>query len=100
MAQTQSGTVVVEGGSTRYANLTAGTALVKTGAGNLDGIVINSHSSGVIKIQDGITFAGSVMHNSISFAAGERFIPFRGEIFGTGLIVTIGGTADVTIQYR
>ena len=95
-----SGTLVATQAESFYSNLTAGTALVKSGPGTLVGLTVNSHSSGVIRITDGTTFAGTLMHSSISFGAGERTINFFGERFANGLIVNIGGTADVTIAYR
>lgn len=98
--QEQSGTVVVDGGACRYSNLTAGTALLKTGAGKLDGVVINSHSSGTLLIHDGLTAAGSLIHGTITLASGERAIDFGGVIFNTGLFVTVGGTCNCTIRFR
>jgi len=82
-----------------YANISA-SALVKTGAGQVYGIIINSHSSGTIKLWDNTSAATTVLCNTITFAAGERWIPLFGMTFGTGLYATIGGTADVTISYR
>lgn len=82
-----------------YLNLSA-SALVKTGAGQAYGIIINSHSSGTLKLWDALSATGSVLCNTITFAAGERFIPLYGMTFGTGLFATIGGTADITIAYR
>ncbi len=101
-----SGTVVVKGGASINRTLTASSlanstaALIKSGAGKLDGIVINSHTTGSVAIYDGLTSAGSLMHSTISFASGERSIPFFGEIFGTGLYVSLGGTAAISIMYR
>ena len=82
-----------------YVNLSA-SALVKTGAGQVYGIVINSHTSGTLKLWDNTAGSGTVLCNTMTFAVGERFIPLLGATFGTGLYATIGGTADVTILYR
>lgn len=82
-----------------YTN-TADSVLVKTGAGQAYGVIINSHSSGTLKLWDNTAASGTVLCNTITFAAGERFIPLLGATFGTGLYATIGGTADVTILFR
>lgn len=80
-------------------NLSA-SALIKTGSGRLQGLVINSHTSGTLKLWDNTAASGTVIHDTISFAAGERFIPFFGETFSTGLYATIGGTANITLIYN
>ena len=45
---------------------------------------------------------GRIMHNTITFAVGERYIPIPtiGEAFTTGLLCVVGGTADITISYK
>jgi hypothetical protein len=82
-----------------YTN-TAASALIKTGAGQAYGIVINSHTSGTLKLWDNTAASGTVICETMSFAVGERFIPLLGATFGTGLYATIGGTANITILYR
>lgn len=82
-----------------YVN-TAASALIKTGAGQVYGIVINSHTSGTLKLWDNTAGSGTVLCNTMTFAVGERFIPLLGATFGTGLYATISGTADVTILFR
>lgn len=82
-----------------YANIAA-SALVKTGAGQVYGVVIGSHSSGTLKLWDATSAAVPVLVNTMTFAADERFIDLKGATFGTGLYATIGGTADITILYR
>ena len=82
-----------------YVNLSA-SALVKTGAGQVYGVIIASHTSGTLKLWDNTSAATTILVNTMTFAAGERFIDLRGMTFGTGLYATIGGTADITIAYR
>lgn len=82
-----------------YANLAAD-ALIKTGAGQVYGIIINSHTTGTIKLWDNTAASGSVLLNTLSFAVGEHFIPLQGATFATGLYADIGGTVDITILYR
>lgn len=87
----------------KYRNLTA-SALLKTGTGTVAGIIINSHTSGTVKLWDSTSEAGTVIVNTITFSAvattGERSIPLFDASFVTGLFVTIGGTADLTIVYK
>lgn len=80
-------------------NLTA-SALVKTGSGRLQGVVINSHTSGTLKLWDNTAASGTVIHETMLFAVGERWIPFFGETFGTGCFATIGGTANITLIFN
>lgn len=80
-------------------NLSA-SALIKTGSGRVHGIVVNSHTSGTLKLWDNTAASGTVLFETITLAAGERWIPFFGATFGTGLYLTIGGTANVTIMYN
>lgn len=82
-----------------YINLTS-SGLIKTGTGNLGGVVINSHSSGTLKFWDNTSAATTVIFNTITLAVGERWIPFFGAKFTTGCFLTIGGTADVTVIYN
>jgi len=80
-------------------NLSA-SALVKTGYGCVIGVIINSHTSGTLKLWDNTSAAGTVLNNTITFSAEERYIALFGETFNTGLYATIGGTADITIVYQ
>lgn len=82
-----------------YKNISA-SALVKTGSGKISGIVVNSHTSGTIKVWDNTSAAGTVLFNTITLAVGERFIPLYDANFTTGCYVTIGGTADITVLYN
>lgn len=83
----------------RPVNLTA-SGQVSPGPGILVGVVINSHSSGTLKFWNQTTAAVPVLFNTITLAAGERWIPFFNADFSTALFLTIGGTADVTVIYK
>lgn len=85
--------------ATYSVNLTS-SALVKTGTGNVQGIVVNSNSSGTLKLWDSLTAANTVLFNTITFAAGSQTFNLFGARFVTGLFATIGGTADITILYN
>lgn len=75
-------------------------ALVKTGAGRVQGIIVASHTSGTIKLWDNTAGSGTVLVDTITLAVGERFINLLGMNFATGLYVTIGGTANITVVYN
>ena len=82
----------------KYKNLTASANAIKTGQGKLVGMYVNSTNAGTIKIYDSLTQANTVINNTITPAVGWHNL---GDAqFGTGLSVTIGGTAlDVTLYY-
>lgn len=82
-----------------YKNITA-SSLIKTGHGSIVGVLINSHTSGTLKLWDNTSAATTVLCETMSFAVGERFIPLYDVAFNTGLYATIGGTANITIIYK
>lgn len=82
-----------------YKNLSA-SGLVKTGNGIVKGIIVNSHTGGTVKLWDNTSAATTVICNTITFGASERFVPLYDIEFTVGLYVTIGGTADITIVYK
>ncbi len=80
-----------------YTNFTASSQIL-AGPGRVFGIIINSHSSGTLKLWDALTATGNVVMNTYTFTAGSGYINFPGGIIlGTGLFATIGGTVDLTI---
>jgi hypothetical protein len=83
-----------------YKNLTA-SALVKTGAGKVRGIVVASSSAGTIKLWDNTSAATTVLVNTTAaFTAPAVFMfPDDGIDFTVGLYITIGGTIDCTVIY-
>lgn len=81
----------------KYTNTTA-SALIKTGFGKVAGFVVNSHTSGTLKLWDNTSAATTVITNTFTFPSGSGVYRFPEYInFNTGLYATIGGTADVTI---
>jgi hypothetical protein len=74
------------------------TGSVKAGAGKFYGFVVNSHTSGTLKLWDNTAGSGKVILNTITFAAGSGIATyFTGGInFTTGLFFTAGGTIDIT----
>ena len=82
---------------TKPTNLTA-SALIKTGAGVLCGMYVNSTTAGTIKFWDNTSAAGTVINNTITPAIGYHNL---GSVaFNTGLYATIGGTLDVTLHWE
>lgn len=88
-----------------YTNISA-SALIKTGAGQLMGIMVNScAATATIKIWDNTSAATTVLLNTITFTLaatqGGFFIPLPDIKFTTGLYVTIAVAAmDVTILWN
>ena len=73
---------------------------IKAGAGTFMGIIVNSQTSGTIKVWDSLTASGTVILNTYTFPAGSGIYLFPvGFSFYTGLFLTIGGTLDYTIAY-
>ena len=84
----------------KYKNLSA-SGLIKTGAGAIIGVVVNSHTTGTMKLWDSLTATGAVITNTYSFPTGSSVNYFgEGIGFGTGLFATIVGVADITIIYK
>jgi hypothetical protein len=83
-----------------YTNISADT-LIKTGSGRLFGFIVNSHTSGTLKVWDNTSAASTVILNTITFATGPQFIlfPFAVE-FLTGLYADVGGTIDITLFWK
>jgi len=84
----------------RYANITA-SALIKSGQGRVRGFVVNSHTSGTLKLWDSLTATGTVIINTYTFPAGSSIHNIiEGVSFNVGLYATIGGTADITLLFK
>jgi hypothetical protein len=84
----------------KYANITADT-LVKTGFGIVAGFIVNSHTSGTLKLYDNTSAAAPLIINTFTFPTGSGVYEFPEEVaFNTGLYADIGGTVDITIIYR
>lgn len=81
---------------TTYSNITA-SALVRTGAGILVGMYVNSTSSGTIKFWDQTSAAVPIINNTITPAIGYH--PLGNAAFATALYATIANTLDVTLYY-
>ena len=83
----------------KYSNISA-SAAVKSGGGTVYGFIVNSHSSGTLKLWDNTAGSGTVIMNTYTFPTGSSVVTLpMGVSFYTGLYATIGGTADITILY-
>lgn len=82
-----------------FVNLSA-SGLVFTGPVALQGVVINSQSSGTLKLWNNTSAATTVAFNTITFTATDRYIDLFGAFCNIGCYATIGGTADLTIIYN
>lgn len=96
------GLVAGDGESFVFRTATSSTAhVVKTGNTTLNGIIVNSHTSGTIEIRDGAAYVGGTLKfGTITLAAGPNFINFFGTRFASGLVVSLGGTIDVSVLYK
>jgi hypothetical protein len=64
------------------------------GPGTITGVIVTSHSSGTLKLNDSPNSAvGAVVLDTVTFAAGPNSFIFPGPIdFYQGLFATVGGT--------
>lgn len=81
-------------------NVTA-SALIKTGGGSVAGVIVNSHTSGTMKLWDNTSAAGGVIVDTFTFPAGSGVYTFPRPIeFYTGLYFTVGGTLNCTVVWN
>ena len=77
---------------------TATTTLVKTGAGSLYRIAVNTTASGAITIYDGLDAGGSVI-GSLKSGIAEGVYTFCCR-FTTGLCIVTAAASDITVVYE
>lgn len=82
-----------------YANLTAGTTKFLNPV-TLYGIIVNSHTSGVVTIWDGITPQTTPMTGAISLPTAGSTVNLLGITSGTACTIEVAGTANITLAYR
>lgn len=76
----------------------AATGLVVTGQGRLYGIIVNSHSSGTLKLWDNVLAGQEFIMNTFTFPAGSGVYMFPTPMtFNVGLFATVGGTLNVQL---
>ncbi len=87
-------------------NVTA-SGIVKSGGGYVYGVIVNSHSSGTLKLWNNTSAAlsGSInpqseglIHDTITFAVGPGIYTFPAPIpFTVGCYATVGGTLNCQV---
>lgn len=85
-----------------YGKVYSASQLVRTGVGVIYGLTIASHSSGTIKIIDGLTAgAGRILVSTYTLPSGSSVITFPAPItFATGLYIDLQGTTvNYTVHY-
>jgi hypothetical protein len=90
------------GGGATLANFSAATAgtQIKTGAGTLFGLSVNTGASGAsVTLYDGTSTAGGKIGTYSATAQGGPTLPLAGIAFATGLFVVIVNAPDVTVSY-
>lgn len=92
------GVVAVEQAGAPYVRMsTATTTTVKSGAGILHKIVINTLAAGTITVYDNTAGSGTII--AVINSGAERAIQYD-LAFATGLTVVTSATPDITIVYR
>lgn len=81
--------------------------LIHVGKGKVYGIIVNSHTSGTLKLWDSNAANFSILMDTYTFASGSQVIELpsgdgeeKGVEFNTGLFADVGGTtANITILW-
>jgi len=85
----------------KYKNISADT-LIKTGVGRVAGVIVNSHTSGKMKLTDSTDGTSGILVNVYTFSTGSQIIKFpEPVIFINGLYASLESTtADITVIYE
>ena len=75
-----------------------GAALVKSGAGILHAIIVNTTAAATVPIYDNTAGSGTTI-GTLKISAGERAYVYD-CVFSTGLYVLPGAVGDYTVIYR
>ncbi len=82
-----------------YSNITtATTTTVKSGAGFIHAITVNTTAAGTITIYDNTAGSGTKIA-TLKASVGEQTF-FYNAAFGTGLTLVTAAASDVTVSYR
>lgn len=68
-----------------------------TGPGVVMGVLINSHTSGTLKLWNNNGASTTALTDTLTFAAGERFVSFGTDgidFDSRGIFATVGGTLN------
>lgn len=82
-----------------YQNITsAATTVVKSGAGTLERIIVNTTAAAIITIYDNTAGSGTKIATiAASPVIGSNFV--YGALFSTGLTIVTAGASDITVIY-
>lgn len=76
-------------------------ALVYTGPGTLQAVIVSSHTSGTIKFWDSLAGSGTILVDTYTYPSGSSVINFLGPKFNTGLYADMNSTTQkVTIVWN
>jgi len=79
----------------------SGSQLLVSGNGVVYGFVVNSHSSGTLKLWDSLTATGDVIINTFTFPSGSGSYTFPAPLnFHTGLFADMTEDESVTIVFN
>lgn len=79
----------------------SGSQLIHTGGGVVYGFIVNSHSSGTLKLWDNTSAAGAVIMNTFTFPSGSSMQKFPQPLnFQTGLFADMTVDESITIIYN
>ncbi len=79
----------------------SGAQLLVTGIGVVYGFIVNSHSSGTIKLWDNTAASGKVLVNTFTFASSSSSVKFPHPLnFQTGLYAEITEDESVTVVFN
>lgn len=83
-----------------YTNISAGaTTVVKSGAGVLHSITVNTTAAGAITVYDNTAASGTKIATiAASPVIGSTFI--YDVSFGTGLTIVTAAASDITVSYK
>lgn len=79
----------------------SGAQLLVSGKGVVTGFIVNSHSSGTLKLWDSLTATGRILMNTFTFPTGSSVQTFPAPLnFHTGLFADMSADESVTIVYN
>jgi hypothetical protein len=71
------------------------------GKGDLKAILVNSHSSGTLKLIDSPNnTTGRLLTDTITFAAGPQVLDLFGIEYYEGVHAVVGGTANIELIFQ
>ena len=89
---------IIEGAASKTIS---GSQLIFNGTGVVHGFIVNSHSSGTLKLYDNIAASGEVLVNTFTFPTGSSVQAFPAPLVcNTGLYAEMTADESVTIVFN